>query len=582
MLNQAHDIVCSGEQNFVFAQNPVTNLVHVTRSQVDAEWTELERTVVQVARPSIESRFDWSIDQDIVDQSKSEVTQAIFMVDTSAHLNNISHVDFSLEQFLAVHELSKWSTAEAAKAQSCTDLNAGIVALRALRHLMQNTSINNCQDVPWQQCAELNMTQLRALCPRRCNCDRPPLISPGYAGIFRTPASGCPAQCATLTASYNEISYQKASPYQAVDALSVHSCTDVQPEKFIHDAIQTCVNSDQFEIGVTGPAVNRDGQSCEYYYRDTHTYTEYVFNNTANESMYVTTTLENVLFYSFRGSNYEWPEFEEYCPHIYDDEDFTANDMCCACKGGGLQNRTFSSVSCSQDLEHDCHTMSPPAFWFLLYIKGLFESLNANQFFIHTLRDAVYNPAQLIGTEFYGNEELIQSVVNGSLVESLLNGKWEFMPNRSHPRGLTGCDFLTSLEFKSLLNIDLCDSSEYSSIKFLCPESCGCRPSVFSNPHGDVYFNQNFQDVTATQILDERQQIAPQTFIFSNDRVGLSECPASCTIPHRDLPGQNKGWDLFEEVEYDPSNYYWWYSDEPSSHPTPAPGEDGSSTTTVL
>jgi hypothetical protein len=208
--------------------------------------------------------------------------------------------------------------------------------------------------------------------------------------------------------------------------------------------------------------------------------------------------------------------------------------------------------------------MSPPAFWYLLYVKGLFESLRSNQFFLNMLQDAVNNPSQLIGKDFFRSKELIQLVANGSFVESLLNGKWEFLPDRSHPRGLRGCDFLTSLEFKALLNVDLCRSDTFSSIKFLCPESCGCRPSVFSNSDRDLYFNGNFSDESSSWILGDGQQAAPLRFVFSNDRVGMSECPASCVVPHHDLPGQSRGWDDFEAIAKSFFDHY--YTDA-----TPAP-----------
>jgi hypothetical protein len=234
----------------------------------------------------------------------------------------------------------------------------------------------------------------------------------------------------------------------------------------------------------------------------------------------------------------------EGCPSDYDDSDFTAGDMCCDC-GGGYKDLNISSVSCFRELTDECTKMSHSAFWFLLYVKGLFEKLHADKFFEDTLRDSVYNPSQLIGTEFYQSEDLVHSVLNGSLAELLLNGRWEFMPNHSHPRGLTGCDYLTSFEFTALLNMDLCASNEYSSLKFLCPESCGCRPTMFQNHHRNY---QNIEDITSTFVFDvDPWFVAPETLFFSNDKVEMSVCPASCAVPHRALPGQDKGWNLFEE-----------------------------------
>ena len=75
---------------------------------------------------------------------------------------------FSTAAFGEILEMQSWTTDVAAESLPCADLGvlqSKHAALERLRLIVGDPSITNCGDVPWQYCSQLNMTQLRALCP---------------------------------------------------------------------------------------------------------------------------------------------------------------------------------------------------------------------------------------------------------------------------------------------------------------------------------------------------------------------------------------------------------------------------------
>mmetsp|Transcript_102104 Transcript_102104/g.285066 ORF Transcript_102104/g.285066 Transcript_102104/m.285066 type:complete len:223 (+) Transcript_102104:1-669(+) len=221
--------------------------------------------------------------------------------------------------------------------------------------------------------------------------------------------------------------------------------------------------------------------------------------------------------------------------------------MCCACGGGVVSNR--DSVSCLLNLTDDCANMNLRAFWFLLYIKGLFQHLLSNQFFSISVESIVNHVSKIIGEGPSQNSSLVAWVTSGRMAESLLNGKWEFMPDMRHPRDLKGCDFLTSYEFKALLNVDVCSSESYSSLKFLCPVSCGCASSMFENNFSDPPFFEDWGSMPP----DRRKVLQ-----FTNDRTNMGECPSECVLPHPLISGDS-AWSSFSQRFDD--DYFGYYDD---------------------
>lgn len=134
----------------------------------------------------------------------------------------------------------------------------------------------------------------------------------------------------------------------------------------------------------------------------------------------------------------------------------------------------MTSIQCVDNLTNGCQTMDRAAFFWVLYVMGLFEYLLERPGFEEMLEDNMNEPGLHIDQGMQA--DLMQYTLNGSMKDSLVDQSWEFMPGFDHPRDLEGCEFLTSWEFRMLLSIDLCSPDSFTSIQRLCPSSCGCGP----------------------------------------------------------------------------------------------------------
>jgi len=70
--------------------------------------------------------------------------------------------------------------------------------------------------------------------------------------------------------------------------------------------------------------------------------------------------------------------------------------------------------------------------------------------------------------------QYVEYAVAGGITTSLLDGRWRLHPFLPHPRGLKGCQFLISWEFRAILGMDLCSVGQFASIRSLCPNECNC------------------------------------------------------------------------------------------------------------
>jgi len=269
------------------------------------------------------------------------------------------------------------------------------------------------------------MTRLRALCPEWCRCDRPPDRG-AMTGFFGHAAYGCPVQCTSHVTAHSEYLYLEQNPSHT--AISSDECADLSSDDWIFVA----------ECGHTDYATTGDIDQ-DYCYHP-------VYNDSDNDAC---------------------------ASGIYDDDDFTARDMCCGC-GGGTSNGVMTSLQCSENLSDNCRLLDHSAFYWVLYVNGMFEYLEHRAGFGELLdknlqKDALNIPSHL-------RDDLKESIRNGSMKRSLLDQTWDLMPGFGHPRDLRGCGFLTSWEFNLLLSIDLCSPDSFASIQRLCPVSCGCVP----------------------------------------------------------------------------------------------------------
>jgi len=475
-LKQADSILCEGEQNFVWAVNPATQMVHVARSApADDAWQLVHLHVLQVAQPPLAvDESTWTpagADPLAMEYATSADTRAVLEAQEEAR--GISAVPYDADYFNKVLLLSMSTLEAAAGSLTCQNMGNGqsVEAAREyLQELLNDTSVQNCSDVAWQLCGEYDRADLRAICPVHCECDMPGRYRSAYAGFFQTAAGGCPSQCDVLKAARNEI-LQGAAAVQLSLATTdgVFACQDLGEDAFSFD--DSCVNLDQF-----GPYYSRNLKNCDVMQQSD-------------------------------------------CSGL-DDSDFTAADMCCKCGGGVLE--TSTSIECVNHLSEECKNMDVPAFWYLIYVRGLFQYLTSMTDFEKRVREVLAQTSLdiTINMDPSAEERLAEWIVSGNMAQSMVDGRWELMPGYRHPRGRTGCEYLASFEIKALLGIDLCAPGSFMSIKFLCPQTCGCTQSAYMTM-GDEYEEES------------------DLMTFTYDKAALTECPAACVLPHPDISGSD-------------------------------------------
>jgi hypothetical protein len=306
-------------------------------------------------------------------------------------------------------------------------------------------------------------------------------------------------------ASFNEL-YHATNPL--VEEQGYIACSDVVADKLVFQG--ECVDLDQFTN-----AFDTGGYVCSQY------------------STYMTSL--------FNGSDSDFPA-SSWCS-AYDDSDWTASSMCCACGGGSTD--VFTSASCAANLDDNCKNMDLAPFSLLVYLRGLFETLLETPGFEDAVTQIVKHPSNLIAIPADNKTALTNWVISGNMSQSILSGSWEMLPGVPHPRGLTGCDFLTSFEITALLNTNLCSAETYASIKSLCPVSCGCT-------QGTSYVDEG----SGGTELYEALELSVRSFTQKTE--DLVDCPASCVLPHPVYTGDTifNSWEDSEYVDPEADYYY--------------------------
>lgn len=486
-LDQAQSILCDGEVDFVWTRNPATQMVHVARSAPANEaWDLVHFHVLQVAQPDLAVDADtWAPSgavPEAMEYATSTLTRAVLEGDVNA--TDISDAGYDDTYFDTVLQLSRSTLETAAATLTCRDMANGqsVEAQKEfLQAILDDTSIQSCDDVAWQRCGENDRADLRAICPVHCQCDMPGRYRSAYAGFFQTSAGGCPSQCDVLKAARNEILHGAADIEQSLVVLNgFFACDDLPESAFSFNA--SCADLDQF-----GPYFSDRGKNCVAILQDE-------------------------------------------CTGQADDSDFTAADMCCQC-GGGLTNIS-TSLDCVDTLSDTCRNMDLPSFWYLLYVKGLFEYLTSMTDFESRVREVLSQTSLDLMTNMdpETQDQLAKWIVDGSMAKSMVDGNWELMPGYAHPRGRTGCEYLASFEIKALLGIDLCAPESFMSIKYLCPRTCGCTESTYTADSQDMFSYEEMTDF----------------MIFTYDKAALTECPAACVLPHPQISGSTayEGYDV--------------------------------------
>eukprot|EP00929_Paragymnodinium_shiwhaense_P003989 TRINITY_DN10469_c0_g2_i2.p1 TRINITY_DN10469_c0_g2~~TRINITY_DN10469_c0_g2_i2.p1 ORF type:complete len:893 (-),score=139.33 TRINITY_DN10469_c0_g2_i2:228-2837(-) len=206
-LEQAKDIMCSGNVDFVSAVNPATGIMHISRSSpVLHDWTPAEYHVLQAAHPYIHDVRGWHVPETLVSYSSSNFTEAKITW-SFGHADFISEAAYSEVDFQTVLKMDSASTMQAAETLACEDSVAGQsekALVNHLQHILQNESVHGCDPADtWmvELCSLQNMSMLRAICPLTCGCHD---FMAEQLGFFAGPHWGCPLHCTSLMTAYSE------------------------------------------------------------------------------------------------------------------------------------------------------------------------------------------------------------------------------------------------------------------------------------------------------------------------------------------------------------------------------------------
>mmetsp|Transcript_27699 Transcript_27699/g.79557 ORF Transcript_27699/g.79557 Transcript_27699/m.79557 type:complete len:812 (+) Transcript_27699:47-2482(+) len=252
-MNQAYEILCSGDRNFVYAVNAATKLVEMVPSFKDPskDWYHQELAVLQVANLSIRAGPGFQPPQKVLDAMRNKMLTGVVhlgpqdlrerLTDLEFHSSgrttftqplDLSALTPSVSLLFAVRELGISSVAEAAEDLSCADLafssNRQVMQLH-LREVARGS--NNCSEA-LPLCHWPNMTSLRAICPVTCGCRN--LLDPP-ASFFAGTDFGCPTKCDTdaiVSFHSSSIAEPQAIANQALP------CMDSAPSQFLEDPLR--------------------------------------------------------------------------------------------------------------------------------------------------------------------------------------------------------------------------------------------------------------------------------------------------------------------------------------------------------
>merc|ERR1719245_1784777 len=146
-------------------------MVHVTKTEESGDWTEFERTVLQVAKPHIEAKYGWNIDQGLLDLSHSSLSRAVVTQSgMSGELGGVSLDQATAEPwaFALLMDMGTWDVDEVSSYLPCKDIEAGQSYLQVQQFLQRYLGVPEftCGMVSnTSLCSEMDMAHVRSLCP---------------------------------------------------------------------------------------------------------------------------------------------------------------------------------------------------------------------------------------------------------------------------------------------------------------------------------------------------------------------------------------------------------------------------------
>lgn len=207
-ITEAQNVMCSGNRDFVYAQDPLTGNTHAVRTVTEKNWTQNEMDVLQMAAPTLNRKYWPNLRQDVFDAAFSDQTTSIIYPGNARSLTT-APVPFTDEYFGLLKSIDVATPKDAAGLLLCVDYanaHSEEVARWKIGQVVGNASITSCEEAEEAgYCGKLEMDALRALCPSSCGCDKSMAYS--SAGFFAATSFGCPEQCGTLLEISEEVDH---------------------------------------------------------------------------------------------------------------------------------------------------------------------------------------------------------------------------------------------------------------------------------------------------------------------------------------------------------------------------------------
>jgi len=228
----AHNILCSGRQDFIYTVNAATGLVEATPTFSDnVPLTANQKSVMRLAEVDLFSIPHWYT-QDAIDTFQKSGAPAI--------LRKGDGEEASMDLLFELLMLAKSDVAMAAARLPCMDEAFPASLIRDhLRHITNNT-VGSCMELAEKPdlCADISMNTLRSLCPQTCGCDEP--IN-SAAAAFATVPYGCPKMCMPQRATSLKIKHAPCT-----DMTSEQMASSNYIKQYFHGLYEVQLGNDEF------------------------------------------------------------------------------------------------------------------------------------------------------------------------------------------------------------------------------------------------------------------------------------------------------------------------------------------------
>jgi len=510
-LEQARDILCSGEKDFVYTLNPANGMVLATRSSTEDEWSSIECTVLLLAHPELRLEHGWELPEaarracgnldferlkELKDESNAELRPAW------AEGLDEEGAEYNSGEFDYVRRIAAGDVGQSVGALLCEDMvRAGRTDQRylaALRDAVQDQSIYTCTELA-DRCWERSMGRLRSLCPVTCECHYWGFTASGF---YSVPSGGCPTQCKTYAETMEaQWKTEGIFPLPCADAedrstffpqgppeemLPLLAVLDLDGNgNLTYNELRVAWHQNIADTWVLDLDFNNDGTVDPQEMAPGNPMQVMLFD-TDYDGVVGEAELEMVLAYGHMSQDeVEGMDLDGNGTISRDEAEQVAQSMgygrrlrplrvnASSRSIAGLEpRRRLSRAGRVLDFQGPTYIGSDDMAW--KYVFGLFEYLWNRPNFLMALQNTVADNWEIMGIPD-GKQQAVADYFAEAIIGDISEGRWMFAPDLPHPRNLTWCKYLTSWEVVMLFGLNVCNSGDYATLRSFCPVSCHCR-----------------------------------------------------------------------------------------------------------